>query len=187
MPQETIPERAQVAKENTWDLSRLFINDEEWEKGLAQYTEQSEKIPSFIGTLGKSAENLEAWLKFCRDLGILEERLSYYANLRQSENEGDNDARTMTGKFTIAYSKVHLRDEEELQIECGFPRYGEHKLVHSKFLSTVDAFQQEFERDGPSADLCDRISKALVSWLIKHINTEDRLIGEHIAKTGYKG
>jgi oligoendopeptidase F len=107
MTQETIPSRNEVARENTWDLSKLFANDKAWENGLADFVKLAEKIPSFKGTLGKSAENLAAWLDFYRDLGILEERLGYYAYLRQTEDEGDNAARTMSGKFTMASSKVH--------------------------------------------------------------------------------
>ena len=106
MPKETIPRRNEIAKEDTWDLSKLFANDKEWEAALKDYTKKAEKIPSFRGTLGKSAESLGRWLDFVRDIGILEEKLAYYSDLRQSEDEGDNAARTMTGKFTMAASKV---------------------------------------------------------------------------------
>ena len=106
MPLENIPLRKEIAKENTWDLSKLFKSDEEWEAGLGEFTARAEKIPSFRGKLGASVENLAAWLVFSRDLGILEERLGYYAELRQTEDEGDSAARTMTGKLTMAISKV---------------------------------------------------------------------------------
>ncbi|MDR2617928.1 MAG: oligoendopeptidase F [Treponema sp.] len=106
MSEKTIPSRAEAAKENTWDLSKLFSGDEEWNAGLAEFEKDAEKIPSFRGTLGNSAENLAAWLDFSRDLGILAERLGYYAELRQTEDEGDSGARTMTGKYTMAASKV---------------------------------------------------------------------------------
>jgi len=106
MAQENIPVRGEVDRENTWDLSKLFANDKAWETGLAEFMANAEKIPSFRGTLGACAENLAAWLVYCRDLGILEEKLGFYAQLRQTEDEGDNTARTMTGKFTMASSKV---------------------------------------------------------------------------------
>ena len=106
MREETIPERKDTAIENCWDLSKLFASDKDWEAGLEEFVKKAEKVPSFKGTLGTSAESLAAWLNFSRDLGILEERLGYYAELRQSEDEGDNAARSMTGKFTIAASKV---------------------------------------------------------------------------------
>ncbi|MCL2602644.1 MAG: M3 family metallopeptidase, partial [Treponema sp.] len=103
---ETIPSRAEVAKENTWDLSRLFASDECWEAALAEYAAMAAKIPSFRGTLGASAANLAAWLDFSRDAGILQERLGYYAQLRQSEDIGDNAGLTMSGKFEMAASKA---------------------------------------------------------------------------------
>ena len=106
MTQETIPLRSEVAPENTWDLSKLFSGDKEWEAGLEEYIRRSDLIPTFKGTLGASAENLAAWLNFLKELQILEERLGYYANLRESEDEGDNTARSMLGKYVMAASKT---------------------------------------------------------------------------------
>jgi oligoendopeptidase F len=105
MSKETIPSRKEAAKADTWDPSKLFVNDKEWEEGLAKFEKDAEKIPSYKGTLGASVQNLAAWLNFNRDLGILGERLGYYAMLRQAEDEGDSAARTMTGKFTMAAAK----------------------------------------------------------------------------------
>ena len=106
MDQDKIKARGEIAKEDTWDLSKLFANDGEWEAGLAEFAARAEKIPSFRGTLGSSAESLAAWFVFSRDLGILEERLGDYAGLRQTEDEGDNAARTMAGKFTMAAARA---------------------------------------------------------------------------------
>jgi oligoendopeptidase F len=106
MARETISSRAGIKKEDTWDLSKLFKNDEDWNEGLKEYEKKAEKIDSFRGTLGASAESLAGWLDYYRDLGILEERLNYYSDLRQTEDEGDNAARTMTGKFMMAAAKV---------------------------------------------------------------------------------
>jgi oligoendopeptidase F len=106
MSTTNIPLRSEQAKENTWDLSKLFPDDEAWNKGLQDYEKKAERIPSFRGTLGKSAESLADYLDFSRDLGILEERLNYYADLRQTEDEGASAGRTMTGKFMMTASKV---------------------------------------------------------------------------------
>jgi len=102
-----IPARGEVAAENTWDLSKLFANDSEWYGGLAEFEKMAEKIPSFCGTLGKSAESLADYMDFSVKLGIQGERLAYYAMLRQSEDEGSGDARTMTGKITMAAAKAN--------------------------------------------------------------------------------
>ncbi|MHC6201748.1 oligoendopeptidase F [Breznakiellaceae bacterium SP9] len=102
----TIPTRAHVAAADTWDLSALFADDGAWAQGLADYEKRIEAIQAFKGTLGVSAETLAAFLCFRRDFGILEERLSYYAELRQTEDEGDSRARAMSGRFTMAAAKA---------------------------------------------------------------------------------
>jgi oligoendopeptidase F len=101
-----IPARQEIPQADTWDLSKLFPNDAAWNDGLAAYDKMAEKIPSFQGTLGKSAESLADYLDFIRDFGILGERLYYYADLRQTEDEGSGAARSMTGKITMAAAKA---------------------------------------------------------------------------------
>jgi oligoendopeptidase F len=101
-----IPARGEAALADTWDLSKLFAGDAAWNEGLATYEQMAEKLPSFQGTLGASAESLANYLDFSRDLGILGERLYYYADLRQTEDEGSGAARTMCGKITMAAAKA---------------------------------------------------------------------------------
>jgi oligoendopeptidase F len=101
-----IPPRSEIAVNDTWDLSKLFANDHAWYEALAKFGETAEKIPAYRGTLGKSADALADYLDFSRDLGILQERLYYYADLRQTEDEGSGEARTMCGKITMASAKA---------------------------------------------------------------------------------
>jgi len=103
---EHIPLRSEIAVSDTWDLSKLFANDKEWNKALGEFEKTAEKIPSYQGTLGKSVASLADYLDFSRDLSILGERLEYYAELRQSEDEGASAARTMVGKITMAAAKA---------------------------------------------------------------------------------
>ncbi|MDR1617498.1 MAG: oligoendopeptidase F [Treponema sp.] len=102
----SIPLRSEVKPEDTWDLSKLFKNDDAWNAGLADYEKMAERIPGFRGTLGKSAEALADYLNFSRNFGILEERLNYYSDLRQTEDEGSGAARTMTGKLMMAAARA---------------------------------------------------------------------------------
>jgi oligoendopeptidase F len=104
--EQRIPERSEITIQDTWDLSKLFTDDEAWYKSLAEFEKMAERIPSFQGTLGKSALSLADYLDFSRDIDILGERLGYYAMLRQSEDEGSATTRTMTGKITMASAKA---------------------------------------------------------------------------------
>jgi oligoendopeptidase F len=106
MNTNTIPQRSEVPIEYTWDLSRLYPSDSAWYDSLAVYEKMIEKIESYRGTLGRSAETLADWLDFYKELGILEERLAYYSELRQTEDEGAGEARTMTGRFAMAQARA---------------------------------------------------------------------------------
>ena len=101
-----IPERSEVAEKDKWDLGRLYKNDSEWEKSLLELNEKIEKISSFKGELGKSAEKLEEFLLFMNSLGLLEERLGYYSNLKLSEDGGDGKNQERFSKFITAASKA---------------------------------------------------------------------------------
>ena len=98
--------RTEINISDTWDLSKLFANDEDWNKALSEFEKMAEKILTFKGTLGKSAVSLADYMDFSRDLNILGERLGSYAGLRQSEDEGAATARTMVGKITMAAAKA---------------------------------------------------------------------------------
>ncbi len=103
MSDETnIRPRSEVPAADTWDLSKLYPNDAAWSDALTLYEKTAERIEGFRGTLGRSAEALADWLDFMRDFGLLEERLSYYCELRQTEDEGAGEARAMTGRFMMA-------------------------------------------------------------------------------------
>jgi oligoendopeptidase F len=102
----SIPLRSTIPLTDTWDLSSLFADGAAWEKALCQYDALITQIASFKGTLGSSAASLAKWLDFQRDMGILAERLAYYSELRQTEDEGDDTARTMAGKFIMAASRA---------------------------------------------------------------------------------
>ncbi|MCL2276905.1 MAG: M3 family metallopeptidase, partial [Treponema sp.] len=104
--ENTIPPRSEISINDTWDLSKLFKNDDEWNSVLAKFIKDSEKIPSFQGTLKTSAESLAGYLDFSRDLTIMGERLGYYAMLRTSEDEGSSVSRAMMGKITMAGAKA---------------------------------------------------------------------------------
>jgi oligoendopeptidase F len=140
-----IPSRAQAVPENTWDLSKLFSGDAAWNEGLTEYEKQAERIPGFRGTLGKSAESLAAYLDFYKEFGILEERLNYYADLRQTEDEGDSAARTMTGRFMMAASRaqaaaswmvpeIQAVPDADMGAFLSHPRLAEYRIYLKKLL-----------------------------------------------------
>jgi len=102
MAAQEIPARKDVRPEDRWSLSKLFPDENAWERGLADLKARIPRIAAFQGTLARSPESLLAALAFYRDYGILEERLGYYSHLRQTEDEGDSEARDRDGRFMMA-------------------------------------------------------------------------------------
>jgi len=142
---QTIAPRSEAAVSDTWDLSSLYTNDDDWNKSLCEYEKLIEKIPSFKGTLGKSAEHLADYLDFSRDLGILGETLGSYAFLRQSEDEGASAARTMVGKITMASAKANAASawdnpellaipEKDMEIYLAHNRISDYRIYLQKVI-----------------------------------------------------
>ena len=140
-----IPLRSEVDRKNTWDLSTLYPDDEAWKQGLEEYETMAGRIPGFQGTLGKSADALGDYLEFVRDFNILEERLGVYAELRQTEDEGDGAARTMTGRFMMAAAKaqatgawavpeIQAIPDETIEAFLAHPRLEEYRIYLRKLL-----------------------------------------------------
>lgn len=106
MQNKKIPPRSEAALGDTWDLSKLYADDAAWAAGLQAYNKMAEKIPSFKGTLASGVGALLNFMDFNRDLGLLEERLAYYCEMRQCEDEGADDGRAMTGRFMMAQAQA---------------------------------------------------------------------------------
>jgi oligoendopeptidase F len=141
----SIPLRSEIDRQDTWDLSKLYPHDEDWKKGLEEYEEMAGRIPAFQGTLGKSPDTLADYLDFVRDFNILEERLGVYAELRQTEDEGDSAARAMTGRFMMAAAKaqaagawavpeIQAIPDKTMDTFLAHPRLGEYTIYLRKLL-----------------------------------------------------
>ena len=57
-----IPERSEIAKEDTWATEDMFASDEAWEQELATVEADKEKVLTYAGRLGESADVLYAYL-----------------------------------------------------------------------------------------------------------------------------
>ena len=100
------PLRSQVAVEDTWDLSSLFANDDEWAKGLQQFEELIHGFAGFVGRLGESAEVLAECLTHDCRVDRLAERVGVYASLKTSEDQGNSDYQGFVAKYYSIATKA---------------------------------------------------------------------------------
>jgi oligoendopeptidase F len=102
----SIPARSEIPTADRWDLSRLFKDEEAWEKGLAELEALVPGIAALKGSLASSREALAGALDYYRDFGLLDERLSYYSSLRESEDEGDSSSRGRFARYMAASTRA---------------------------------------------------------------------------------
>jgi len=88
-----------------------------------------------------------------------------------------------TLNYLVSYTQNHFRDEERIQKQCAYPDANTHMLIHSQFIVQISALMKKFRQTGPTVVLVGELNKTMTDWVVNHITTEDKKIGEHILKT----
>jgi len=94
-----LPERAEVAREDCWDLSSLFEDDQSWEQSLASLDQRIDTYETFRGRLGESPQTLLEAFQFDADFSRDAERVAIYAFLKSCEDQGNSDYQAMKSRF----------------------------------------------------------------------------------------
>lgn len=102
---QTVPQRSEVAPEDTWDLSSLYANDEAWEKAFKTLDRKIAEVVKYRGTLARGPEVLAACLKAYFAADRLAERLGHYAFLQFSEDAGNAVSQERHGRLLSALSR----------------------------------------------------------------------------------
>lgn len=102
----TIPTRQEVPAEHRWNLSKLYANEQDWEADLKRFEAMIEENNTYKGKLGTSSDSLFAALEYYKRFGMLEEKVGHYAQLRQTEDEGNSDSRGRVGRFMMIATKA---------------------------------------------------------------------------------
>ena len=102
---QRLPTRAEVAESDTWDLSRLYPSDDDWENAFGQWESRLDGYEAFRGKLAESPTLLAECLAFDSELDRLGERLGNYAYLRTTEDQANSHYQRMIGRF----QNKHLR------------------------------------------------------------------------------
>ncbi len=101
-----LPNRDEVPVSDTWDLSRLYVGDEAWEKAFVAWTEQIVGYAAFQGKLSESPGMLAECICFNLDIERTADRLGHYAMLKTAEDQANSVYQRMMGRFTQAASRA---------------------------------------------------------------------------------
>lgn len=84
--------------------------------------------------------------------------------------------------FTIIeHVKAHFAHEEALMEEIRFPGLRHQRVLHKGFVKQSQKLVDEYVSGAVALPIT--LELYLYDWLITHVRTEDRLIGEHIRNT----
>ena len=84
--------RADIAIEDTWDLSGFFPNDEAWDAAAEEAPAKVEKIAGFQGRLCEGPAVIREALDALNEAQLALQHLVVYAALRRDEDQTDTDA-----------------------------------------------------------------------------------------------
>ena len=96
---QQLPKRSEVATSDCWDLSSLYADESQWERDLAKLQRSIARFSSYRGKLNESPSQLAACLDHDQRVDRLADRLGAYAALRASEDQGDDAAQRLKGRF----------------------------------------------------------------------------------------
>ena len=101
-----LPKRSSVKVADTWDLSKLFPDDDAWDQSLGRLEKRIKRYARFRGTLSDSAAQLAACLKFDSESERLVDRLNNYAYLRTAEDQANSDYQRMLGRIRSVSTRL---------------------------------------------------------------------------------
>ncbi len=101
-----VPARNEVDVKDTWDLSSLYKDNNAWEKDLKKLEQLRTQYESYRGTLKQSAQRVADFLKFDLQVDRIAERVGTYAMLRTTEDQANDEAKTLFAKYQTTAMKL---------------------------------------------------------------------------------
>lgn len=99
-------ERSQVPVDQTWDLTDLFLSEQEWEKELEDVQTDVDMITKYKGNLGKSASHLLGCLQEMEQFQKRLVKVATHASLRQHADGTDPSNQRDAAKVGAALAQI---------------------------------------------------------------------------------
>ena len=94
-----IPARSELDPQFTWAVTDLFPSDEAWEAEIPKIQNTVDQLKACKGTLGRSAQDLLAFLKLEDQFSLLAEPFACYAMYQRDQDSRDPRAQKMNGQM----------------------------------------------------------------------------------------
>ena len=94
-----IPQRCELAVEDTWATEDLYASDEAWEQALSQLEKVGPQMAGYAGKLAESADTLLGFLQLMEKTNAEAELLANYCMRKADEDTRNAVYQAMVGKF----------------------------------------------------------------------------------------
>ena len=101
-----LPSRTEIEEKYKWNLTDIYLNDEEWEKDFSWVIGQIPEYKKYEGRLADGTNILLSCLKLDDSVGMRLERLYLYSMLAKDSDLRDNKYQAMDDRIKSLYSKI---------------------------------------------------------------------------------
>lgn len=98
-----------------------------------------------------------------------------------SQGKGTDEC-LKTINFLESYTIRHFADEEKLQQKINYPKFQQHKALHTAFAKQVATLKKDATEKGLTIPAVININNIISSWLINHIMKEDKQLQAFVNK-----
>src|SRR5260370_34610494 len=87
----TIRTRSEIGECDTWDLTKLYQSEKDYQRDLERLKQEYPRYASFKARVGRSAQDLLEVLEFDKSIDLLGEKLGHYVSLKAAEDSANRD------------------------------------------------------------------------------------------------
>ncbi len=106
----SLPKRSEVDPGFQWNIGDLYATDAAWESDFARVDGLVDRVATFRGKLGESADKLYQCLQLRDALGQIFDSLYVYAHLQRDQDTGNPQSQALADRITIL--QTHVRQSE---------------------------------------------------------------------------
>ena len=103
---ETLPKRAEVDRQHTWDLESIFPSTEAWEAAFAKMEAQLPALAAFQGKLTQSPNRLLQWMQLNEQIGPDVGKLINYAFLQADQDTANQANAVLISRMYGLYARL---------------------------------------------------------------------------------
>jgi len=105
--------------------------------------------------------------------------------LREEGNTASRDlARVLD--YLEGYVSSHFGLEELYMRRLSYPGFPTHKGEHVAFINDFYDLRDEYDNNGASPELADKMGRYMGDWLVNHIGKVDKALGAFLSEKGVK-